>query len=72
MDPNNIQEACFPQSKSYLKILDIPYLLKGTNIPIDSSIIKSIIKATHIFNNIKIAFKSHVVKVSPKSDMAII
>ena len=69
IDPNNVQEACLPQSKLYLKILDIPYLLKGINIPIDFSII---IKATHIFNNIKITSKSCVVKVLPKSDMVII
>ena len=72
MDPKNIQEAHLPQSKSYLKILGISYLLEGTNIPIDSSVIESIIKATHIFNDIKITSKLHVVKVSPNSDMAII
>jgi len=72
MDPKNIQEAHLPQSKSYLKVLGISYLLEGTNIPIDSSVIESIIKATHIFNDIKITSKLHMVKVSPKSDMVII
>ena len=72
MDPNNIQEACLLQSKLYLKILGISYLLESTNISINSSVIKSIIKATHIFNNIKITSKPHVVKISLKSDMAII
>ena len=72
MDLNNIQEACLLQSKLYLKILGISYLLESTNISINSSVIKSIIKATHIFNNIKITSKPHVVKVSLKSDMAII
>ena len=72
IDSKNIQDACFPQSKSYLKILGIPYIMEGTNIPINSDIMKSVIKNIHIFDNINITSNSHVVKVSPKSDMAII
>ena len=37
--------------------------------PIDSSVIETIIKSTHIFNNIYIASKPHVIKVSLKSDI---
>ena len=33
---------------------------------------EGIIKASHIFNNVKIASKPHIYKVSLKSDMAII
>jgi len=40
-------------------------------IPINASMIESIIKFTHIFNNTRIASKPRVVKVFPKSDMAI-
>lgn len=71
LDVNNIQDTQLPQSKSYLKILGIPYLIENTNTPIDSNVLKGTIKATHIFNNIKITSKPHVCKVSPKSDMAI-
>ena len=56
----------------YLKILDILYLLEETNTPINSSVVKTIIKLTHIFNDIKVASKSHVVKVSSKVDITII
>ena len=35
MDSNDVQDAHFLQSKSYLKILGIPYLIKNTNTPID-------------------------------------
>ena len=28
---DNVEVPCLPQSKLYLKIIDIPYLLKNTN-----------------------------------------
>lgn len=46
--------------------------MKGTNVPINSNIMESVIKNIHIFDNINITSKPHIVKVSPKSDMAII
>ena len=60
------------QLKSYLKIIDIPYIMEGTNIPINSSIIESIIQSIHIFNDMCLASKPHVIKALPKSDMVII
>ena len=71
MDSNNVQTAQLTQSKSYLKILDIPYIIKDTNISINLSVVEKIIKFTHIFDNICITSKPCIVKVSPKSDMAI-
>ena len=61
-----------PQLKSYLKILGILYLIEDTNVPINSDVVKKIIKSTHIFNDVVLAFKLRVIKASPKSDMAII
>jgi len=52
MNTEDIQSMQLPQSKSYLKILGISYLIKGMNIPINASIIETIIKTTHVFNNI--------------------
>jgi len=72
LDVRDIQDAQLSQSKSYLKILGIHYLIENTNTPIDSNIMEGIIKASYIFNDIKIASKPHVYKVSPKSNMAII
>lgn len=63
MDLNNIQTACFPQSKSYLKILSIFYYIEDNNTLVNLGIIESIIKFTHIFNNINITSKPHVIKV---------
>jgi len=68
----NIQEAQLPQLKSYLKILGIPYTREDTNMSINSEVMELIIKSTHIFDNINVASKLHIVKVSPKSDMTII
>jgi len=44
-----------PQSKSYLKIIGIPYLREDTNTSITSDIVEDIIKKNHIFNNIVLA-----------------
>ena len=60
------------QSKLYLKITGIPYLLENTNTSISSNVVKSIIKINHIFNNITVTSKLHIIKVLSKLDMAII
>jgi len=60
------------QSKLYLKIIGILYLFEQTNACITSDDIKKILKNNHIFNNIVLASKPRVIKVSPKSDIAIV
>jgi len=72
MNVNNVQGTQLLQSKSYLKILSILYLIGSTNTLINTNIIETIIKTTHIFNNIQIASKLRVIKVSSKSDIAIV
>ena len=72
IDTNNIQDARLLQLKLYLKILSIPYIMEGTNMPINFEVMEIFIKATHIFNNINIASKPHIVKVFPKSNLAIV
>ena len=52
--------------------LDISYLIESTNTPVNVSIMETIIKTTHIFNNIWIVSKPRVVKIFPKSDIVII
>ncbi len=68
----DIMTSCLSQSKSYLKIINIPYILEGTNIPINSSIIKTIIKSIYIFNDVYLTSKSYIIKALPKSNMTII
>jgi len=60
------------QSKSYLKIIGIPYLQENTVTSITSSVVEDIIKKNHIFNNIVLASKPCIIKIFLKSDMAII
>jgi len=61
------------QSKFYLKIIGIPYFPHGNSQDqLTSSNIKEIIKQNQIFDNIILASKPCVIKVSPKSDMSII
>ena len=42
----------FSQSKFYLKIVGISYLMENTNMSINSSVVETILKNNHIFNNI--------------------
>jgi len=50
---NYVKNTQLLQSKSYLKILGILYLIENTNTPIDSNILEGIIKATHIFKSLQ-------------------
>ena len=69
---DEVKVSHLPQLKSYLKIIGIPYLVENTNISISADIVEEIIKSKHIFNNIMIASKPHIIKISPKSDIVII
>jgi len=72
INSNKVNSPRFLQSKSYLKIISLLYLQKNTAISLNSNVIKSIIKVNHIFNNIILALKPHVIKVFLKSDIAIV
>jgi len=60
------------QSKSYFKIVGILFSNKQLNICILSENIEKILKNNHIFNDIVLISRLRVIKVLPKSDMAII
>lgn len=60
------------QLKLYLKIIDISYLVENTNTFILADIVEEIIKSNYIFNNIVIASRLHIIKISPKSNIVII
>jgi len=72
IEEDQIKSPRLPQSKSYLKLISIPYLSKKTNSYITSDEVDNILKNTHIFNNVVLASKPRVIKVFPKSDMAIV
>ena len=69
---NSIATPRLPQSKSYLKIVGIPYYVDKSNTHISLEDIEHTLKNSHIFNNIVLASKPRIIKVSPKLDMAII
>ena len=73
IDSSQVDTPRLPQSKSYLKIIGISYFPNG-NLQdcLNSSDIENIIKQNHIFNNVTLASKLRVIKVSPKLDIAII
>jgi len=68
----NIMASCLPQSKSYLTIIGISYIKENTNSPINFTNIKKIIQFTHIFNNVYLALKLHIIKSLPKFDMIVV
>ena len=69
----NVDIPCLSQSKSYLKIISIPYFPYDNSIKcLTSSDMESIIKQNQIFDNIVLASKPQVIKMSPKSDMLIV
>jgi len=68
-----VENSRLPMSKSYLKITGIPFFPHHNSTEkLTSSDVDTILKQNHIFNNISLASKPRVIKVSPKSDMAIV
>jgi len=68
-----VEEPCLSKSKSYLKIIGIPFFPHtNSQEKLTSNDIKTILKQNHIFNNIFLTSKPRVIKVSPKSDMLIV
>jgi len=72
IEAEHMKSLRLPQSKLYLKIIGIPYLSEHTNSYIISNNVKKILKSNYIFNNVFLALKPRIIKVSPKSDMLII
>jgi len=72
INDNSVATPRLPQLKSYLKIVGIPYYIDKSSTYISSEDIERILKNSHIFNDIVLASKPRIIKVSPKSDMAII
>jgi len=71
LNSNNIQSPKLPQSKSYLKIMDLPYLRADGN-RITSENVVNFMKHTDLFEAVSLVSKSQIIKASPKSDIAII
>ena len=72
IDSEDVMTPRLSQSKLYLKILDILYLIKNTNVLITSKVVKKVLQSTYIFNDITLTSKPRIIKTSSKSDMTII
>ena len=64
INTEEVEVSILPQSKSYLKIIGIPYLQENMNTLLTSKVVEDIIKKNHIFNNIALASRPHIIKVS--------
>ena len=71
-DADKISLPRLLQSKSYLKIVGIPFISEKTSNYVSLDKIKNVLKNNHLFNNIVLTSKSHIIKVSSKANMAII
>ena len=67
-----VKSPRLPQSKLFLKIISTSYLKEDTNKLIIANVVKKIIKDNHIFNNVVLALRPRVIKISPKSDISIV
>ena len=68
-----VEDSRLPKSKSYLKIIGILfYSHANSQEKLTSLDIETILKQNHIFDNISLVSKLRIIKVSPKSDMAIV
>ena len=65
-----IKSPCLPKFKLYMKIIGLSYITKNGVITPD--FIKRVLKETHLFKDIMLASKPHVIKASPKFDMVVI
>ena len=67
---DSIESPHLPKSKSYMKIIGLPYSSKlGVMSP---DIIEGVLKDLHLFKDATLASKPHVIKASPKSDKAVV
>ena len=70
VNPDSIESPCLPKSKSYMKIIGLPYSSELGVISPD--IIKGVLKNSHLFKDATLALKPRVIKASPKSDKAVV
>ena len=57
INKDSVKSPHLPQSKSYLKILELLYFAKNMNEPITSQIAEKVLKESYIFKDIKFSSK---------------
>jgi len=69
---STVVEPHLPQSKSFLKILGVPYWGNNSSLSITQAQVESVIANTPIFEGVVLASRPRIMKVSPSSDMSVI
>jgi len=70
INPDSIESPHLSKSKSYMKIIGLPYLSELEVMTPD--IIEDVLKDSHLFKDVILASKSHIIKASPKSNKAVV
>ena len=65
-------EPCLPQSKSFLKVLGVPYWDSKTSLPVTSTQVAEALSSSSLFEGITLAYIPHIMKASPSFDMSVI
>jgi len=70
INPDSIESPRLPKSKSYMKIIGLPYSSKlGVMSP---DIIEGVLRDSYLFKDATLASKPHIIKALPKSDKAVV
>jgi len=72
LNASTVVEPRLPQSKSFLKILGVPYWGNNASIPITQAQVEAVIANTPVFEGVVLASRPRIMKVSPSSDMSVI
>ena len=70
VNPDSIKSPRLSKSKSYMKIIRLPYSSKLEVMSPD--IIEGVLKDSHLFKDVTLASKPCVIKASPKSDKTVV
>jgi len=70
INSDNIDCPHLPKSKLYLKIIGLPHNMENGVLTL--KVIEDVLKDSHLFENVVLASKPQVIKVSPKSNMAVV
>jgi len=70
VNSDSIEGPYLPKSKSYIKIIGLPY--KTNQGVITPDYIENVLKELYLFKDVVLVSKLHVIKASPKSNMAVV
>ena len=70
VNPESIESPCLPKSRSYMKIIGLPYSSESDVLTPD--VIEGVLKESHLFKNAILASKPRIIKVLPKSNKTVV